>query len=89
MKVLAIDSDLDLALLRVQTNLPISFLSLAAEVPDDGSPTIAVGYPRMPDVLQMGLSLHASVIPMTITGTAIGPSRRAALPVPFVQTWGC
>lgn len=87
-KVLAIDADLDLAVLRVQTDLPVPFLSLAAEVSDEGSPTIAVGYPRMPDVLQMGLSLHASVIPMTITGTAIGRSRKAGLPVPFVQTVG-
>jgi len=87
-KVLAIDSDLDLAALRVQTDLPVPFLPLAAEVPDEGTPTIAIGYPRMPDVLQTGLTLHASVIPMTITGTAIGRSRRAALPVPFLQTVG-
>ena len=87
-KLLAIDSDLDLAVLRVQTDVPVSFLPLAAEVPDEGTTMIAVGYPRMPDVLQTGLTLHASVIPMTITGTAIGRSRRAALPVPFVQTVG-
>ena len=87
-KVLAIDSDLDLAALRIQTDFPVPFLPLAAEVPDEGTPTIAIGYPRMPDVLQTGLTLHASVIPMTITGTAIGRSRRAGLPVPFVQTVG-
>jgi Tfp pilus assembly protein PilF len=87
-KLLAIDSDLDLAALRVQTDIPVPFLPLAVEVPDEGTPMIAVGYPRMPDVLQTGLTLHASVIPMTITGTAIGRSRRAALPVPFVQTVG-
>src|SRR5207248_3357221 len=87
-KLLAIDSDLDLAALRVQTGVPVPFLPLAVEVPDEGTPMIAVGYPRMPDVLQTGLTLHASVIPMTITGTAIGRSRRAALPVPFVQTVG-
>ena len=76
-KVLAIDSDIDLAALRVQTDLPVPFLPLAAEVPDEGTPTIAVGYPRMSDVLQMGLTLHASVIPMTITGAAMGRSRTA------------
>ena len=73
-KVLAIDSDIDLAALRVQTDLPVPFLPLAAEVPDEGTPTITVGYPRMSDVLQMGLTLHASVIPMTITGAAMGRS---------------
>jgi len=87
-QVLAIDADLDLAALRVHTDLPVPFLSLAAEISEEGTPTIAVGYPRMPDVLQTGLTLHASVIPMTITGTAMGRSRRAGQFVPFVQTVG-
>jgi Tfp pilus assembly protein PilF len=86
--VLAIDPDLDLAALRIQTDLPVPFLPLAAEIPDEGTPTIAVGYPRVSDVLHMGLTLHASVIPMTITGAAMGRSRTAGLPVPFVQTVG-
>jgi Tfp pilus assembly protein PilF len=87
-KVLAIDSDLDLAALRVQSDHPVPFLPLAAEIPDEGTPTIAVGYPRVSDVLHMGLTLHASVIPMTITGVAMGRSRTAGLPIPFVQTVG-
>jgi Tfp pilus assembly protein PilF len=87
-QVLAIDSDLDIAALRVQTDRPVPFLPLAAEDPDEGTPTIAVGYPRVSDVLQMGLTLHASVIPMTITGAAMGRSRTAGLPIPFVQTAG-
>ena len=87
-KVLAIDSDLDLAALRVHTALPVPFLPLAEEIPEESTPTIAVGYPRVSDVLQMGLTLHASVIPMTITGEAMGRSRTAGLPIPFVQTVG-
>jgi cytochrome c-type biogenesis protein CcmH/NrfG len=87
-QVLAIDPDLDIAALRVQTDHPVPFLPLAAEVPDEGTPAIAVGYPRVSDVLQMGLTLHASVIPMTITGSAMGRSRTAGLSVPFVQTVG-
>jgi Flp pilus assembly protein TadD len=87
-QVLAIDSDLDIAALRVQTDHPVPFLPLAVEVPDEGTPTIAVGYPRVSDVLQMRLTLHASVIPMTITGSAMGRSRTAGLPIPFVQTVG-
>ena len=86
--VLAVDADLDLAALRIHTDLPVSFLPLAAETPDEGTPTIAVGYPRVSDVLHMGLTLHASVIPMTITGAAMGRSRTAGVPVPFVQTVG-
>lgn len=86
--VLALDADLDLAALRVHTDQPVPFLPLAAGIPDDGTPTIAVGYPRVSDVLHMGLTLHASVVPMTITGTAMGRSRTAGLPVPFVQTVG-
>jgi len=87
-QVLAIDSDLDLAALRVHTDHPVPFLPLAAEIPDEGTPTIAVGYPRVSDVLHMGLTLHASVIPMTITGAAMGRSRTAGVPIPFVQTVG-
>jgi len=87
-KVLAIDSDLDVAALRVQTDLSVPFLPLAAEVPEEGTATIAVGYPRVSDVLQMGLTLHASVFPMTISGAAMGRSRTAGLPIPFVQTVG-
>ncbi len=87
-QVLAIDSDLDIAVLRVHMDQTVPFLPLAAEVPDEGTPTIAVGYPRVPDVLQMGLALHASVFPMTISGAAMGRSRTAGLPIPFVQTVG-
>ena len=87
-KVLAIDSDLDVAALHVHTDLSVPFLPLAAEVSEEGTPTIAVGYPRVSDVLQMGLTLHASVIPMTVTGSAMGRSRTAGLPIPFVQTVG-
>ena len=86
--LLAVDPDLDLAALRIQTDLPVPFLPLAAEAPDEGTPTIAVGYPRISDVLHMGLTLHTSVIPMTITGSAMGRSRTAGLPVSFLQTAG-
>lgn len=87
-QVLAIDPDLDVAALRVHTDHPVPFLPLGADVPDEGTPAIAIGYPRVSDVLQMGLTLHASVIPMTITGEAMGRSRTAGLPLPFVQTVG-
>ena len=87
-EILAIDSDLDIAALRIHTDTPVSFLPLALDVADEGIPTIAVGYPRVADVLQMGLTLHTSVVPMTITGSAMGRSRKAGLPVPFVQTAG-
>jgi Tfp pilus assembly protein PilF len=86
--VLALDADLDLAALRVHTDQPVPFLPLAAAVPDDGTPAIAVGYPRISDVLHMGLTLHTSVIPMTITGAAMGRSRTDGQPLPFVQTVG-
>mgnify|MGYP003385875578 FL=1 len=86
--VVAIDPDLDVAALHVHTSDPVPFLPLAAATPDEGTPAIAVGYPRVPDVLQMGLTLHASVIPMTISGAAMGRSRTAGVPIPFVQTVG-
>jgi hypothetical protein len=50
----------------------ISFLLLVS------TPNMALSY-----------TLHASVIPMTITSAAMGRrSRRAGVPVPFVQTVG-
>jgi Tfp pilus assembly protein PilF len=87
-EILAVDSDLDIAALRVHVDYPVPFLPLASAVPDEGTPVIAVGYPRVSDVLQMGLTLHASVIPMTITGEAMGRSRTASQPIPFLQTVG-
>ena len=87
-QIIAIDPDLDVAALRVHTDHPVAFLPLAAEDPEEGTEAIAVGYPRISDVLQMGLTLHATVIPMTITGQAMGRSRTTGLPLPFVQTVG-
>src|SRR5437868_9394673 len=37
-EILAIDSDLDLAVLRIHTDLPVPFLPFAAEPPDEATP---------------------------------------------------
>ena len=87
-QVITIDPDLDVAALRVHTDHPVAYLPLAAEDPEESTQAVAVGYPRVSDVLQMGLTLHATVIPMTITGQAMGRSRTTGVPLPFVQTVG-
>jgi tetratricopeptide (TPR) repeat protein len=85
-QVVAVDPDLDLAALQIPT--AVTPLYLASELPEDGVSAIAVGYPRVTDVLQMGLTLHATVFPVNVSGIAIGRSRIVNRPVSFIQTTG-
>src|SRR5438094_8572978 len=50
--VAAVDADLDLAALHVR-GARINPIALAAEDPQEGTEVIAVGYPRVTDILQM------------------------------------
>jgi hypothetical protein len=49
---------------------------------------IAVGYPRITDILQLGFALHASTIPAMVSGLVQGPSRTNGRVVDFLQTAG-
>ena len=71
------DPDLDLAALRLTYTHPVPYLSLAKEPPEDGMSAVTIGYPRLPDVLQTGLTIHPTVFPVTVSGEAIGQSRIA------------
>jgi len=82
--VVAVDADADLAALRVPA-VGTPFV-LASEMPEDGVSVIAVGYPRITDILQMGLTLHPTVFPVNVSGTVLGRSRIANRPTPFIQT---
>jgi Tfp pilus assembly protein PilF len=86
-RVLAIDPDRDLAALQVRGHDFLT-LSLAHEPPPEGTEAVAVGYPRITDILQMGFALHATVGSGTIGGVAQGRSRRAGRPAWFIQTTG-
>ena len=55
---------------------------------EEGDNAIAIGYPRLPDVLRMGLTIHPTVFPVTITGEAMGRSRTTGQPIPFAQITG-
>lgn len=85
-EVLVVDPDTDVAALRVPAE--VHPLPLAADMPDDGVAVIAVGYPRITDILQMGLTLHPTVFPINVSGVALGRSRTENRPVSFIQTTG-
>jgi Trypsin-like peptidase domain/Tetratricopeptide repeat len=87
-EILAVEPDWDLAALRVATPRPTAFLPIVSEPVQEGDTAIAVGYPRLPDVLRMGLTIHPTVFPVTITGEAMGRSRTTGQPIPFAQITG-
>jgi Flp pilus assembly protein TadD len=87
-EILAVEPDWDLAALRVAAPRPTPFLSIVKEPAEEGDSAIAVGYPRLPDVLRMGLTIHPTVFPVTITGEAMGRSRTTGQPIPFAQITG-
>jgi tetratricopeptide (TPR) repeat protein len=86
-EIVTVDPDLDLAALRVkQAN--IETLALATEMPSEGTDVIAVGYPRITDILEMGFALHATVGTGLVGGLAQGRSRTKGGVAEFVQTTG-
>jgi hypothetical protein len=85
--VVAVDADLDLAALRIQfREKGIRKLPLAQNTPEEGEEVIAVGYPRITDILQMGFVLHPTVVSGHANGIAEGRSRTKGRSTPFIQT---
>ena len=87
-EIVAVDPDLDLAALRLTYPHSVPYLPLAKEPPEDGMAAVTIGYPRLPDVLQMGLTIHPTVFPVTVSGEAMGQSRIAHRPLPFLHITG-
>ena len=87
-EILAIEPDWDLAALRVKTGHPVPYLPIVKAPAEEGAPAIAVGYPRLPDVLRMGLTIHPTVFPVTVTGETMGRSRTTGQPISFAQITG-
>jgi len=85
--VVAVDPDLDLAVLRIP-NTGGDPLRLAADPTPEGTEVIAVGYPRITDILHLGFALHASTIPAMASGLVQGQSRTNGRVVDFLQTVG-
>jgi tetratricopeptide (TPR) repeat protein len=85
--VLAVDSDRDLAALRIPPQAAPA-LALAVEAPPEGNDVMAVGYPRLTDILNMGFALHPTIVPGNLNGIIQGRSRTAYRFAPFVQVTG-
>jgi Flp pilus assembly protein TadD len=87
--VVTVDADLDLAALRLQLkDKEGGTLALATRTAEDGQEIIAVGYPRITDILQMGFVLHPTIISAHVNGLAHGRSRLKGQSTPFIQTTG-
>jgi S1-C subfamily serine protease len=85
--VLLVDRDADLAVLRIPTT-QVDSLFLATELPEESTPVIAVGYPRLTDVLNIGFALHSTIAPGSINGTAEGRTRTQGRHATFLQMTG-
>jgi tetratricopeptide (TPR) repeat protein len=86
-KTVTIDQDADLAVLRLPS-LQGRALPLAGAFAEEGTEALAVGFPRIIDTLQMGLTLHSTVKPVNISGVAMGRSRTQGRIIPFIQASG-
>ena len=85
--VLLVDGDADLAALRIQPG-HVDALSLAIELPEESTPVIAVGYPRLTDILNIGFALHSTIAPGSINGVAEGRTRTQGRQTTFLQMTG-
>ena len=86
-EVVAVDADADLAVLRIP-HPSADPLTLAADPTPEGTEVIAVGYPRITDILNMGFTLHATSIPAMVSGLVQGQSRTNRRAIDFLQTTG-
>jgi hypothetical protein len=87
-QLVVVDADADLAAIRVPVKEQSPSLALAQTAAEDGEEVIAVGYPRITDILQMGFVLHPTIVTGHATGLAQGRSRTTGHITPFIQTTG-
>jgi trypsin-like peptidase len=85
--VLLVDGDADLAALRIQPSR-VDALLLATEVPEVSTSVIAVGYPRLVDILNMGFALHSIIATGNINGVAEGRTRSLGRHATYLQMTG-
>jgi S1-C subfamily serine protease len=86
-RVLFVDPDADLAALQLQS-AEVTALQFAQHAPDEATQVIAVGYPRLIDVLNMGFALHSTITPGTINGHVNGRTRIEGRHATFLQITG-
>jgi hypothetical protein len=85
--ILAVDPDRDLAALRIPPPA-VPAMTLALHPSPEGNDVMAVGYPRLTDILNMGFALHPTIVPGNINGIIQGRSRTTFRFAPFVQVTG-
>lgn len=68
-EVVAVDADKDLAALRIRQSGVVS-LALSPNTPMEGTEVLAVGYPRASDILQVGFTVHSSIVTGVVSGIA-------------------
>ena len=85
--IVAVDPDRDLAAIRIPLSSAPA-LTLARYPSPEGNDVMAVGYPRLTDVLNMGFALHPTIVPGTMNGIIQGRSRTTYRFAPFVQVTG-
>jgi hypothetical protein len=85
--IVAVDPDRDLAAIRIPPSSAPA-LTLAGQPSPEGNDVMAVGYPRLTDVLNMGFALHPTIVPGTMNGIIQGRSRTTYRFAPFVQVTG-
>ena len=86
-RVVAVDEDLDLAVLHLNKATP-EVVPLSGESPPDGTEVVSVGYPRITDDLYTGRVLHSTLVQGTVNSMVFGQSRQGARMVPFLQIVG-
>jgi hypothetical protein len=86
-QIVTVDTDLDLAALRIPLTHHAS-LGLANEPASEGAEVMAVGYPRLTDVLNMGFALHPTIVPGSVNGIVQGRSRVKQKFASFIQITG-
>ncbi len=85
--IVAVDPDRDLAAIRIPLSSAPA-LTLAGQPSPEGNDVMAVGYPRLTDVLNMGFALHPTIVPGTMNGIIQGRSRTTYRFAQFVQVTG-
>ena len=85
--IVTVDPDRDLAALRIPPSSARAMVLMDHPVAD-GSDVMAVGYPRLTDILNMGFALHPTIVPANVNGTIQGRSRTQYRYAPFIQITG-
>jgi Tfp pilus assembly protein PilF len=86
-KTVFVDHDADMAVIHLP-KITGRALPLSKSIPEEGTDSLVVGFPRVIDTLQMGLALHSTIKPVTLSAFTMGRSRTEGRMIPFLQVSG-